>query len=70
MASKGVWVAHDPAKVQAPLIESAAEKALWLAVERSMKVVFWPFGVSLDEAIAAGVVKPPSEPRKPKAVAK
>jgi hypothetical protein len=58
MAVQGVYVAYDPNDGQAAIIESAAERALWIAVERGLKVVFWPFGVDLNEAITAGVTKP------------
>lgn len=65
MANQGAWVAYDPDQQLSPIIESAAESALWQAVEHGMKVVFWPFGKSLTEAIADGVVKVRPAPRKP-----
>lgn len=67
MAAPGTWVAFDPAGAKSPIIESAAESALWQAVEHGMKVVFWNFGTSLEAAIAAGVTKSKPAPRAPKA---
>lgn len=65
----GVFVAFDPARREEPVIETTAEKALWHTIGKGMDVVFWPHGVSLAEAISAGVRKPPAQPRtkKPKA---
>lgn len=67
MAASGVWVAYDPEGNQSAIIESAAESALWQAVEHGMKVVFWTFGVSLNDAIDAGVTKTKPAARAAKA---
>lgn len=57
MAASGVWVAFDQENLSETVIESAAESALWAAVARGQKVVFWPFGKTIAEAISDGVTK-------------
>lgn len=53
-AATGVWVSYSE---EGAAIFSSAEKALWHAVKTKGDVVFWSFGMTLNEAIAAAAAK-------------
>lgn len=54
-APTGVWVSYDA--MEKPAIFSSENGALRHAVKTKGDVVFWPFGMTLNEAIAAAAAK-------------